>query len=206
MKATESYSVDSPPPPPVPWWKHPPPSPLQITWPPPAHHYVRHPPSPPPPPPVTDDDSAPPPSITPSPHAARLHQSPPPPPDEDRTALHGKHSRRLSSIDGTGTNQLLVHADSAPGQCSTDPGALAPGAPPRSTGVPYGGGGGGGYVPVGAPYSAPVVSPVPAPESGGETILPPPSGDNSTMAHTTMVSAMQVGLAHGFFLFLVFQV
>jgi len=117
-----------------------------------------------------------------------------------------------------------VDTESSPGRCG---GVVSPGAAPRSTEVPYGGG---GYVPVGAPFSEPVMSPVsaPAPSSGADSNqpvppsgadsnqpMPPsgadsnqpvsPSGDNSTMAHTTMVSAMQVGLVHGFFLDFVIQ-
>lgn len=81
------------------------------------------------------------------------------------------------------------------GKC-TDP------SPAGTPLVPYG-----GYVPVDAPFSYGVPGPAPAPSptsgadgpSNSQPAPPPQSGDNGTMAHTTVVSAMKVGLvvSHG---------
>ena len=94
----------------------------------------------------------------------------------------------------SGRSTLLSEADASPEKCTdADTGAVPPF-------IPYG-----GYVPVGAPfpYGDPgVLSPEPAPSptsgadgpSSNQPALPPPTGPDGTLAHTTMVSAMKVGL------------
>lgn len=183
----------------------PPPPPLNIQWPPPSHHHVRHHHSPPPAP---TPAAAPTPTPTPPAIHNNVTSSPPPPPDQGTTTLNAKHSqpngRRLFSSDERGAdfgrNQFLLHTDheSSAGECAG--GALAPGAT-HEAGIPSGGGGY-GPVPEGAPVpgvvpAIPGPAPAPAPgiSSGSEPALAPSvAGDNSSMAHSTMVSAMKVGL------------
>ncbi|KAG0580110.1 hypothetical protein KC19_4G147600 [Ceratodon purpureus] len=171
--------------------------------------------------PPPSNASSPPPSLHPPSHPPpmRVHRfppppssPPPPPPDEERSKLtSGKHShnrRRLFSSEHVADpnsssgrehserNTFLTKADASPGKC-TD---ADTGAPPAVTPlVPYGG----GYIPVGAPFpygdpGVPSPEPGPSPTSGvdgpsdNQPALPPVSGDNSTLAHTTMVSAMKL--------------
>lgn len=191
-----------------------PPPPDAVQFPPPVHHRVHR----PPPPNVNGSSPPPPPSHPPPP---RFHRSPPPsssppppPPDDQERKLtsgkHSQHGRRLLSSEHVADpnsssdqahserNKFMTGADPSPGKCTN----AATGEPTIVTPlVPYGG----GYVPVGAPfpYGDPgMLSPVPAPSptsgadgpSSNQPALAPLGGDNSTMAHTTMVSAMQVGL------------
>ena len=94
------------------------------------------------------------------------------------------------------------------GKCA-DP-VLAPSYTPQGAGG-GGYGGYGGYVPVGSPLlppGVPSLAPAPPPTSGSDDpynnpLLPPrppppspPASSNSTRAHTTVVSAMKVGLVN----------
>lgn len=167
------------------WQLSPPPPPEYVQFPPPVHHHHMSPPCTCSPPILPSS----PPSVRPP--TSRPHLPPPlpspSPPDEDRT-LHSQNGRRLFSSEhvadpNSSRTEFLTRA----GKC-TDP------SPAGTPLVPYG-----GYVPVDAPFSYGVPGPAPAPSptsgadgpSNSQPAPPPQSGDNGTMAHTTVVSAMK---------------